>query len=297
MKRLVIALAALSLLLFSAPVSAYADSVQTAGSGSDGDSFYVDFGSGGGRHVSDQGAASPPAATVFWSDCGECFAGGNVSGACQEAAAACTQALADASLNVTTVSLGEGETLHYLVQVREESDGSWTVLGEDCTHIETTTVVRDYQPAAYEAFTAHLPSPAITTTGNVNVVNFETLLWLDTDSDLSFTATLLGDAAEIHAHLESVTWDYGDGTTGNSSTAGNPYSKTHPCQSRQCDDGYYLGHTYTHHGTVSITATVNWSGQYRIGTGTWQPITTHATTTANTLNLDIKQIHTVLVPN
>ena len=156
---------------------------------------------------------------VFWSDCGEYFAGGDVSGACQQAAAVCAQALIDTGLNITTATLAEGETLHYLVQVREESDGSWTVLGEDCTHIETTTVVRDYQPAAYEAFTAHLPSPAITTTGNVNVVNFETLLWLDTDSDLSFTATLLGDAAEIHAHLESVTWDYGDGTTGTSSTA------------------------------------------------------------------------------
>jgi hypothetical protein len=143
-----------------------------------------------------------------------------------------------------------------------------------------------------------LPHPAIGVAppGHVTLVNIETVFWADTsvDRDLG-TVTILGQPVDLRAHISHVTWHFGDGASATTSDPGRAYTATDPCDTAQCPD--YFGHTYTNTGTVTITADITWTGQFRLAAGGWQPIPGTVGAPATATRITVKQARAILVPD
>jgi len=130
----------------------------------------------------------------------------------------------------------------------------------------------------------------------ITLVNIQTLLWLTTPATRSLgNVQLLGQSVELHVTIDSVAWDFGDGHTAQTNDPGKTYSTDDPCRTALCPD--YFGHVYTDTGTRIVTATITWTGRYRIAGGTWQSIPGTVTGPPATLTLTVKQGRTILVPN
>jgi hypothetical protein len=143
-----------------------------------------------------------------------------------------------------------------------------------------------------------LPHPKIGVAppGGVTLVNIETVLWVDTRADRFLgTVRLLGHRVDLRAHVERVSWDFGDGSTGTSTTPGKAYTSADPCKTVDCPD--YFGHTYVHTGEVSITAQLTWTGEFRVDGGAWQPITGTVSAPATATGVHVKEARGILVPN
>ncbi len=143
-----------------------------------------------------------------------------------------------------------------------------------------------------------LPHPGIGTApaGNVTLVNIETVLWVQTPADRTLgTVTLLGHRVTLRAHVQTVRWNFGDGTAGETSSPGKAYTDADPCRTAQCAD--YFGHTYLHTGEVAIAAQLTWTGQFRVDGGAWQPIAGTVTAAATSETIRVKEARGVLVPN
>ena len=152
--------------------------------------------------------------------------------------------------------------------------------------------------AVRDAFVKRVPTPAIRT-APVNsrvLVNVETLLWLDTTDDVDLgTTALLGHQVRLTASVQTVTWDFGDHHTDTTTTPGRPFLSTDYCATLTCPDWY--GHTYTTTGTMTLTATITWTGRYTLDNGPSQPITGTVTPPALTTGLRVLESLSVLVPN
>ena len=155
----------------------------------------------------------------------------------------------------------------------------------------TATMVRDEAEKL-------LPHPDIGSAppGHVTLVNIETVLWVDTSAERTLgTATLLGRRVDIRAHIEQVTWQFGDGSNATTEGPARAYTNAHPCDSKQCPG--YFGHTYTRTGDMTITADLVWTGQFRVDGGAWQTIPGTVTAAATSTTIDVKEARGVLVPN
>ena len=143
-----------------------------------------------------------------------------------------------------------------------------------------------------------LPHPMIGSAppGHVTLVNIETVLWVNTAPERQLgTVNLLGRRVDIRAHIDRVTWDFGDDSSTTTNGPGEAYSDTHPCRTKQCPG--YFGHTYTDAGTMTITADLTWTGQFRVDGGAWQTIPGTVTAEATSTTIDVKEARGVLVPN
>ncbi|MDT4918212.1 MAG: hypothetical protein QOH89_2912, partial [Pseudonocardiales bacterium] len=155
----------------------------------------------------------------------------------------------------------------------------------------TATMVRDEAEKL-------LPHPAIGVAppGHITLVNIETVLWVDTSPDRTLgTVTLLGQRVDLRAHIERVRWNFGDGVTDSTDGPGAEYTAAHPCTTQQCPG--YFGHTYRRSDTVTITADLVWTGEFRVEGGAWQPIPGTVTAAATSTTVDVKEARSVLVPN
>jgi hypothetical protein len=130
----------------------------------------------------------------------------------------------------------------------------------------------------------------------VALVNAETVLWAGTGPDRSLpTVTILGRAVQLRIHFDRADWDFGDGSTDTTADPGKPYdSHGDPCRTAQCLD--YYGHTYAQTGVMTITLTVTWHAQYRLG-ATWTDIAGTITGPTGRRVLTVKQARGILVPN
>jgi hypothetical protein len=127
-------------------------------------------------------------------------------------------------------------------------------------------------------------------------VQIQTILWVDTGPDRNLgTVTLLGRQVAISAHLDRVDWRFGDGASGSSDGPGRPYSDSDPCNTVRCP-GYY-GHIYTTTGHPEVTATLTWTGSYRIDGGAAQEIPGTVATDAQPTRLHVVEGRAELVPN
>lgn len=143
-----------------------------------------------------------------------------------------------------------------------------------------------------------LPHPMIGSAppGHVTLVNIETVLWLATSSERRLgTVNLLGRRVDIRAHIERVAWDFGDDSSMTTDGLGTAYTNAHPCRTKQCPG--YFGHTYADTGTMTITADLTWTGQFRVDGGGWQTIPGTVTAAATSTTIEVKEARGVLVPN
>ena len=143
-----------------------------------------------------------------------------------------------------------------------------------------------------------LPHPPIGTApaGGVSLVNIETVLWVDTQQDLTLgTVTLLGYRVTLRAHLQSVSWNFGDDAIETTSTPGRPYTKADPCTTVDCPQ--YFGHTYRATGHLTIGARLTWTGQFQVDGGAWQDIPGTVTAPATGQPIHIREARGVLVDN
>jgi hypothetical protein len=143
-----------------------------------------------------------------------------------------------------------------------------------------------------------LPKPAIGVAGNgTTLLNIQTIMWLNTTADRDLgTVTVVGEHVHLRAHLNTVDWNFGDGTTDTSDSPGKVYGHPDTCAERICTD--FFGHTYTDKaGPTTITATPSWTAEYSIAGKPWAPITPDIGGTTVRTQITIKQAHSVLVPD
>ena len=143
-----------------------------------------------------------------------------------------------------------------------------------------------------------LPHPVIGSAppGHATLVNIETVLWIATPAERRLgTVNLLGRRVDIRAHIDRVAWDFGDESSATTNGPAPAYTNAHPCRTKQCPG--YFGHTYTDTGTMTITADLTWTGQFRVDGGAWQTIPGTVTAAATSTSIEVKEARGVLVPN
>ena len=126
------------------------------------------------------------------------------------------------------------------------------------------------------------------------LVNIETVMWVDAPRRRTLpTVTILGRDVHITIRLAHVTWDFGDGRSRTTNSAGTPYDR--PCDTKMCPG--YFGHVYRHTGRRQITATATWTASFTVGGG--RPVAIPGTVAGPTAGADIhvKEARGVLVPN
>jgi hypothetical protein len=175
-------------------------------------------------------------------------------------------------------------------------DGTWRLVGTNC--FAPTAAPQLTAAAVLREVRRLVPHPkvGIAPPGGATLVNIQTLLWAETPVDQSLgTVTLLGHRVALRVRVARVDWDFGDGT-GDTTTSPEPkYNPAAGCHTVDCPG--YWGHVYTATGAVQISATVSWSGRYRVDGGAWLDIPDTVTGPAMTAALTVRQARGILVPN
>jgi hypothetical protein len=175
-----------------------------------------------------------------------------------------------------------------------QPDGSWTVDAVRCS-VPAAQLTPAMVSAEVVKLVPRVNIEAAPGTGRV-LVNLETLFWADTPADRALgTVVLLGHQVAITVHAQSVSWDFGDGTTATSDGPGRPFGESDHCGTAQCPG--WFGHTYARTGTFAVSATVLWSGAYAVDGAPAQAIAGTVTGPAATNPIQAVQARGVLVPN
>lgn len=82
--------------------------------------------------------------------------------------------------------------------------------------------------------------------------------------DVVDPATMFGHRVEIRPKVDHYTYDFGDGTTQNSTSAGGTHRAQNAARS--------IVHAYADTGTYTARVTVHWTADYRINGGAWLDI-------------------------
>jgi hypothetical protein len=179
---------------------------------------------------------------------------------------------------------------------QRNADGTWTLAGTNCmvrSAVPQVTAVLVMQEA--RKLVPH-PKVGIAPPGGATLVNIQTLLWAETPADQSLgTVTLLGHQVTLQVHVAQVDWDFGDGQRDSTDGPERPYDPAAGCKTVTCPG--YWGHVYGTTGAMTISASVTWSGRYRVDGGAWLDIPGTVTGPATTAALTVKQARGVLVPN
>jgi len=182
---------------------------------------------------------------------------------------------------------------------KQNPDGSWTQLSMLC-HVVLGRITPAQVTAqmASDAARRLLPHPAVRTTGagSPTLINIETVLWIDTPAERNLgTLTLLGHRVDLRAQVKSVDWNFGDNSTDTTTGPEPGYQLSNPCRTVTCPD--YYGHVYRDTGTPSISASLTWTGQYRVDAGPWLSIGGTVSAPATPTTITVRQARGILVPN
>ena len=176
----------------------------------------------------------------------------------------------------------------------QQSDGSWAATAVNC-NVSTIQLTPQMLRAEVVRLVPRVGIKAAPGNGRV-LVNLETLFWADTRVDRSLgTVMLLGHQVALTIHVESVSWDFGDGAVGSSDGPGRPFGDSDHCGTAQCPG--WFGHTYAATGRFAVTATVRWSGEYAVDGAAAQPIPGIVTGPEATSTIQAVEARGVLVPD
>jgi hypothetical protein len=195
----------------------------------------------------------------------------------------------------TPAQLPTDPTITTMASEQRDPDGTWRLIGTDC-------LVQGARPQVTALLVMQqlrklVPHPAIGVAppGGATLVNIQTLLWAETPAEQSLgTVTLLGHRVALRVHVDRVDWDFGDGSTDTTDTPEPRYDPADGCRTVTCPG--YWGHVYRATGSTRVTATVTWSGRYRVDGGAWQDIPNTVTGPAATTDLVVRQARGILVP-
>ena len=142
--------------------------------------------------------------------------------------------------------------------------------------VTSTTVVTELRRVGLPSLRAR------TQPEDKTLVNFATIFYTE-PQPFSRTVTLLGQQVEIVATPESYSWNFGDGTTEQTSTPGSPYPSTE------------VTHSYTDaHVTVHTSVDVTYGARFQVAGGPWQSIPGAVTITGPATALRVSEAAAVL---
>ena len=107
----------------------------------------------------------------------------------------------------------------------------------------------------------------------------------------SVAGSLLGSPATVRFTPVSWLWDYGDGTTATLATGGAPWSDL---DAREFD-ATATSHRYDRRGIYTVTLTVEFRAEYRVGAGAWTAIDGTVPLAAAPITVTATRATTVLV--
>ena len=147
----------------------------------------------------------------------------------------------------------------YLVErrLKGRSDGAWQPYDEICVSpdgpiVTPDVVLEEVRRIGLPSMSVHAPPETF--------VNYETVVYTKAET-FARTVNLLGFAVDIEATPAEFHWNYGDGTTETTTTAGRAYPATD------------ITHTWTNaHRTFHPSVDVTYSIRYRVDGGTWQTL-------------------------
>ncbi len=105
------------------------------------------------------------------------------------------------------------------------------------------------------------------------------------------SGTLLGQPAEVRFTPVSWSWNYGDGTTARLDTPGLSWADLGVREF----DPTPTSHVFETDGVFTVSLTVRYSAEYRVGTLPWTPIAGTVALAAHDLTVDVVDAQTVLV--
>jgi hypothetical protein len=183
------------------------------------------------------------------------------------------------------------------IRMVKQPDGTWSLNGATCNAVPNAPPHVTPEMVRQEAQRL-VPSVAIgLAPKQTTLVNLETIMWVDTPRERDLPGvTILGQPVTIHITVTGVAWDYGDDDPDPHGPIGTPYdAKRNPCKTKLCPD--YDGHTYTTTGHMTITATVTWQANFRVGGGPVTAIPGALTGPTATSNITVREARSVLVPD
>jgi len=122
------------------------------------------------------------------------------------------------------------------------------------------------------------------------VVGLPTNFYADAAPSVVST-TLLGSAAEVRFTPVSFTWDHGDGASTTSATGGATWASLSVAEFSETE----TSHVYDQPGDYTITLTIQYSAEYRIGGGEWRALAGTVPSTSPPITASAKAAKTVLV--
>lgn len=122
------------------------------------------------------------------------------------------------------------------------------------------------------------------------VVGLPTNFYADAAPSVVST-TLLGSPAEVRFTPVSFTWDHGDGTSTTSATGGARWASLGVAEFSETA----TSHVYDQPGDYTITLTILYAAEYRIGGGEWRALAGTVPSTAPPITASAKAAKTVLV--
>jgi hypothetical protein len=123
------------------------------------------------------------------------------------------------------------------------------------------------------------------------VIGLPTNFFADVSPNVVST-TLLGTTADVRFTPVSFVWDHGDGSTLTSSIGGATWADLRVPEFSTTA----TSHVYKAPGDYTVTLTVLYSAEYRIGGGDWRALAGTVPSTAPPITATAKQAKTVLVP-
>jgi len=180
--------------------------------------------------------------------------------------------------------------------VQRLADGSWSLTAMNCALKSATPQMTALMVMREVRKLVPHPKVGIAPPGGATLVNIQTLLWAETPADQSLgTVTILGHQVSLQVHVARVDWDFGDGQHDATDSPEPKYDASDGCKTVTCPG--YWGHIYTTTGPMTVSATVTWSGRYRVDGGGWLDIPETVTGPATTATVTVRQARGVLVPN
>ena len=130
------------------------------------------------------------------------------------------------------------------------------------------------------------PSPAHRQPASGTTLVNKPLIVYTERTEREFRTTLYGFAIDVVARPVEYVWDFGDGTTLNTTSVGAPYPS------------FELTHTYAQAQSATVALTTIWSGTYRVDEdpdGEWRAIRGTGETTTTLAPFDVVELRSHLV--
>lgn len=235
-------------------------------------------------------SGSGPAVVIRVLDCGPLQVTGRVRGVPGDVCAGVRNVCDVASVAL----LPSDPMMTTTATVQRNADGSWRLIGTDCTVATSAPQVTALAVLREVRRLVPRPGVGIAPPGGVTLVNIQTLLWAQTPVQRSLgSVSLLGHEVALRVRVQRVDWDFGDGQSETTSGPQRRYDPASGCRSVMCPG--YWGHVYSVTGPMTVTATVTWSGQYRVDGGAVLDIAGTVTGPGASATLVVKQARGVLV--